>query len=103
MGATNTASNKKNKVELFVTALKKDYPQFSFKVGAHDVWSPKNQTIFYNPGRSMRKLQCSVLHELSHALLEHTNYTNDFELLKMEAEAWYKAAEIGQKYEVEIS
>ncbi len=102
MGVTNTA-DKTKKNEIFVDSLKKDYPQFRFKRGSEDVWSPSNQTIVYNPARPLSKLQYSLLHELSHALLDHTNYTNDFELLKMEAEAWNKAAEIGQKYAVAIS
>lgn len=104
MGVTSTASNKKQvKIDGFVVQLKKDYPQFKFKHGANDVWSPSNKTIFYNFNLPLRKLQYSLLHELSHALLGHTDYTNDFELLKMETEAWHKAAEIGQKYDVEIS
>src|SRR5579863_595210 len=102
MGATNTADRTK-KTEVFVSQIRKDYPQFKFKHGSHDVWSPRNQTVFYNPDRPLNKLQYSLLHELSHAILEHTNYTNDFELLKIEAEAWHKAAEIGHKYNVTIS
>ena len=103
MDATSTAGNKQAKIEEFVTHLKKDYPEFSFKPGNHDVWSPRSNTIFYNPGRQLKKLQYSLLHELSHAILNHKNYTNDFELLKMESEAWHKAAEIGRNYNVDIS
>jgi hypothetical protein len=103
MGATSTASNKQAKIEAFVANLKKDYPDFSFKRGSQDVWSPKSRTVFYNPERPLKKLQYSLLHELAHAVLEHADYTNDFELLKMESEAWQEAAEIGRKYAVDIS
>jgi DNA-directed RNA polymerase subunit RPC12/RpoP len=90
-------------VEVFIAELKKDYPQFKFKAGKQDFWSPGSKTITYNPESPLRKLQYSLLHELSHALLDHQKYTTDFELLKMETEAWHKATEISPKYGLEIN
>jgi hypothetical protein len=86
----------------FVAQVSGDYPQFSFKKGTQEHWSPKAQSIMYNPAQSLKRLRYGVLHELSHALLDHTDYKSDFELLKLEAMAWELAAQIGKKYGVII-
>ena len=86
----------------FVTQISGDYPQFSFKKGTQEHWSPKAQSIMYNPTQSLKRLRYGVLHELAHALLGHTDYKSDFELLKLEAKAWELAAQIGKKYQVVI-
>jgi hypothetical protein len=82
--------------------LQADYPQFKFQPGIEDHWSAKTGIITYNPDRPMIQRRFSVLHELSHAILGHTSYNSDFELLKLESEAWQLAAKIGHKYHVEI-
>ncbi len=93
--AATTSSPKTSKQ--LVTALAKDYPQFVFEAGAQEHWSPKTETITYELGQDY-----GLLHELAHALLGHTNYHSDFELLKLESLAWHTAAEIGKKYGVII-
>ena len=100
MGVTSLLSKQS---ETFTDSLKSDYPQFKFEHGRQDYWSPGSNTIIYNSTRSLPELQYGLLHELSHALLGHHNYTSDFELLKLEREAWHKAAQIGRKYDVIIS
>lgn len=86
----------------FIDRLARDYPQFKFAPGSEDHWSAKLGTITYNPRRPAPQLRYSVLHELAHALLGHSTYRSDFQLLKLEAEAWQLAAEIGHKYQVEV-
>lgn len=98
MTALNSAKTKD-----FVDALAIDYPHFSFKTGHQDHWSPRTKTIFYNPNRPLVELKCSLLHELAHGILNHKDYSTDFELLKLEAEAWELASKIGKKYNVDIS
>lgn len=90
-------------VDEFIAKLKADYPQFRFRRGSQDFWSPGSNTVTYFPDRGLKQLQYGLLHELAHALLGHTNYRSDFELLKMESEAWQKASEIAQKYKLEIN
>ncbi len=85
-----------------IDKLTSDYPQFSFKPGAQEHWSPKTNTITYEAGQKGEQLSYGVLHELAHALLGHNNYHSDFELLKLESLAWQKAAKIGLKYGVKI-
>ena len=101
LGTQSSTSGKTS--EEFVASLVHDFPQFKFKPGKQDYWSPGSRTITYNAHRPLSELQYGLLHELAHALLGHTNYSSDFELLKMEAAAWEKSAEIGKKYKVTIS
>jgi hypothetical protein len=86
----------------FIKQLKRDYPAFNFKPGDQDHWSPKSQTITYNKAEPLTNMCCGILHELAHAVLDHTSYNSDFELVKLESEAWTLAAQIGRKYGVNI-
>lgn len=83
-----------------VAKIAKDYPQFKFKPGSQEHWSPRTKTITYDP--EAISFSYGLLHELAHALLGHNSYKSDFELLKLESLAWQTAAEIGQKYGVKI-
>lgn len=100
MVATITSTKKAE--QKFLDRLRLDYPQFKFEPGNEDHWSAKSGTITYNLERPSIQLRYSILHELAHALLGHTSYDSDFELLKLEAEAWQLAAKIGHKYHVGI-
>ncbi|MDB5160678.1 MAG: hypothetical protein JWO96_58 [Candidatus Saccharibacteria bacterium] len=100
MAATNT-SNKP--FEAFIDKLRSDYPQFNFRPGRQTRWSPRDKTVIYNSSEISQKLKSGLLHELAHGLLGHSTYNSDFELLKMESEAWTTAAELGRKYGVKIS
>jgi hypothetical protein len=82
----------------FIEILKQDYPNFIFKHGPQEHWSSKTQTITFNPNRPC----FGLLHELAHAVLGHISYKSDFELLKLEADAWHLASKIGQSYGVII-
>jgi hypothetical protein len=85
-----------------INRVKADYPQFKFKSGAQEHWSPKTKTITYEANTFTDNCDYGLLHELAHALLGHNSYKTDFELLKLESLAWQKAAEIGLKYGVKI-
>jgi predicted RNA-binding Zn-ribbon protein involved in translation (DUF1610 family) len=100
MDAMTTLSKTPNK---FISRVTADYPQFKFKAGAQEHWSPKTKTITYEQDASDEYIKYGVLHELAHALLGHSNYHSDFELLKLESQAWHTAAELGQKYSVKIN
>lgn len=100
MGVTNISSSRPKQ---FIDRLSQDYPDFQFVHGAQEHWSPKTSTITFNPAQKPQQIRYGVLHELAHALLGHQNYQSDFELLKMESEAWHLASKIGRKYGVKIS
>ncbi len=79
--------------------LKADYPQFTFHPSDAFLWSPSEQTIHYVADELGAEF---VLHELSHGLLGHADYSRDVELLAMERAAWDKAVEIGTHYALVI-
>jgi hypothetical protein len=96
MAATTTSAKTPNKL---IEKIVADYPQFKFKAGGQEHWSPKTKTVTYEAGPDN---QYGLLHELAHALLGHDNYHSDFELLKLESQAWQTAAKIGKKYGINI-
>jgi hypothetical protein len=86
---------------LLADNLQKDYPQFSFTAGGEFRWAPDNQSIFYDQASSDT---AALLHELSHAILAHTDYHRDVELLELERAAWrFAAGHLAKKYKVVIS
>jgi hypothetical protein len=99
MAAMTTSS--KTSAE-FIKRIKVDYPQFSFKPGSQEHWSPRTKTITYDGSASAAELRYGLLHELAHALLEHDNYRSDFELLKLESQAWEMAVKVGRKYNISL-
>ena len=92
-----------NKIADFILKLRHDYPGLSFKPGPQDHWSPKSNTITYKKSVPLREMQYGLLHELAHAVLGHRDYKSDFELLKLEGQAWELAAKIGRRYRVNIN
>lgn len=100
MAVTTTLSST---TKQFIEQLAKDYPDYSIERGGREHWSPKTNTISFNPRQTPERIRFGILHELAHALLSHSSYQSDFELLKMESEAWHLAAKIGLKYGVTIS
>lgn len=59
-------------------------------------WSYSEQAIFYDNDAA------KLLHELGHALLDHRDFVHDVDLLHIERDAWEKARQLAQKYEMEI-
>ncbi len=79
--------------------LQKDFSGLVFAPGDVFSWSPTSKTIFYATADENEPLSCwSLLHELAHAALEHTTYSSDLELVRLEAAAWDKALELGKRY-----
>jgi hypothetical protein len=95
MDVTNSLSNTSRE---FIKILSRDYPKFTFRSGKQEHWSPKTKTITFNPSHPCY----GVIHELAHAILDHNNYQSDFELLKLESDAWELAAKIAKKYNITI-
>ena len=79
--------------------LQQDFQDIVFVKGKTSTWSPKTKEIYYSTPVS----KYSLLHELGHALKQHKNYVLDIQLLKLEADAWQKAKEIAQNYNLKIS
>lgn len=100
MAATNTSVKT---FKDFIDRLRHDFPEYSFQKGAHDHWSPRTNSITFKNDASEREQKYSILHELAHAQLGHSTYHSDFELLKLESQAWELAAKLGRKYDVRIT
>jgi hypothetical protein len=89
-------------IKKFTQQLGQDYPDFKFKSGAQDNWSPGAHTITFNKNQPAAQIQQGILHELAHAVLGHKDYQSDFELLKMESEAWELTVKMSKKYHVKV-
>jgi ribosomal protein S27AE len=88
-------------MEKLLEYLRRDYPELLFTEGKSFCWSPQTRQIFYSLEQSQSG-PWAVLHETAHALLEHTKYSLDFELLRMEVAAWEAAKELAKKYDITI-
>lgn len=90
-------------LEALVESAAKALPGVSMKPGDTFFWSPKESIITYRVGQEENiHDQWAFLHELSHALLGHSSYASDFELLLLEVAAWQKAKEIAPSYNLAI-
>ena len=79
-----------------VAKIRSDYPNLIIQPGERTLFSPPS-TIYYAKEAS----SLEILHELGHALLKNANYSSDIELVRIESEAWQKAKELCQKYDVD--
>jgi hypothetical protein len=83
-----------------IQQLKSDFPQITFAEGPEYMWSPDNQTVYYPASAVNVSL---VLHELSHGLLGHSDYSSDVQLLNMERAAWDKAVHLSTVYNLIVT
>lgn len=67
-----------------LSRLRADYPDIMFVVGDDFKWSNARRELTIMENES----PLYILHELSHALLKHTDFELDIQLLKQEREAW---------------
>lgn len=78
-------------------------PDIEFCPGEKFCWSPQEQKITYFPDQIEAEGRWALLHETGHALLKHLVYKTDYELLRMEIDAWEKAKELAHKLGLEIT
>ena len=86
--------SKKNAQNSLLARLRADYPNLEFLAGERFLFHPP-ATIYYEVNSDD---YLSLLHELGHALIDKTDYTQDVELLQIESAAWAKAKELCAKY-----
>lgn len=84
----------------FLERLKSDFPNFRFVKGVKFAFRPP-RTIVLGPPEPFSELL--ILHEVSHAVLEHKTFRMDVERLKMESAAWEKARELALRYNIEAN
>lgn len=79
--------------------IERDNPELTFEPGEGFEWNPSTKTISYD--LSDPHFDARLLHEISHALLDHHRYTRDIDLIAMERDAWRHARmELGPRYAV---
>jgi len=82
-----------------IDTLRHAHGDITFVAGEHFEWSPSKRTITYDPDDAY--LDAHLLHELGHALLGHSGYERDIDLIAMERDAWQKAkVELADMYGV---
>jgi len=93
-------------LSILVEQIRHDHPDVSFVEGAHFSWHAGKRHVSFKRSSASAPTKhdiWSLLHELGHALLEHTDYRYDVELLKFESAAWEKARELAHDYCLEIN
>jgi hypothetical protein len=85
-----------------ISKLLAAYPELRFTPGEQFCWSPETGEIFYMAEAKGRQAVWSLLHETGHALLGHSDYQADFELLKLEVAAWEKARQLAAGLKITI-
>lgn len=85
-----------------VNTLSKRFPALTFTAGNQFCWSPETGEIFYKASASGRQASWSLLHETGHALLGHSGYRADFELIRLEMAAWERARQLAANLSITI-
>lgn len=89
-------------MQALLKTLRVHFPQFQFVGGKQFSWSPETNEIIYKKGARGQSATWSLLHETGHALLGHTSYTVDFELLRLEVDAWERARTLSKEFGIAI-
>jgi hypothetical protein len=89
-------------MDKLIGQLQAQFPGLRFTPGRQFCWSPETGEIFYKANAKGRQAAWSLLHETGHALLEHTGYQADFELLSLEVAAWQRADQLAANLQVTI-
>ena len=84
-----------------IQKIQHKFPGISFTQDHSFHWSAQRKTIYYNA--KDENPAWSLLHELGHASLGHSNYISDIVLLRMEAAAWEQACEFGKQFDITIN
>jgi predicted RNA-binding Zn-ribbon protein involved in translation (DUF1610 family) len=84
--------------------LQKAFPGLNFVPGNRFLWSPTKQQVIYRQDVDSNDTVAtwSLLHEMGHALLGHNDFSTDFELVRLEADAWAKAEELAADFAQKI-
>ena len=77
-------------------------PTIHLEEGDVFYWSPSDRTVFFNQNNHTQEGLWALLHETGHAILDHTQYYSDIELVQMELEAWEKAKTLAEERSIII-
>ncbi len=88
-------------MEKLTAKLQKILPDIHFQQGESFYWSPQHKRITYILENNEHNTW-ALLHEASHAILDHSTYNSDYELLHLEVAAWDEAKNLAKKYKISI-
>lgn len=103
MAATNLPKSTAFSSAKLLEQLQRDYPDISFVASRQFSWHAGRRNISYaSHGVDDVRSAWAILHELGHALLEHTDFGSDIELLQIEISAWEKAHQLAPRYGIQF-
>lgn len=86
-----------------IADIKKRFSEVSFKTSEDFYWSARDNCVYYNEKQITDEPGLfQLIHEIGHALCGHQRFESGVQLLKMEAEAWAKARQIAEEFELSI-
>ena len=89
-------------MEDIVNILRGSYQDYVFTASDKFCWSPETNEVCYDIDATQPTGMWSLLHETGHALLGHTSYKADYELIRLEVAAWEKAKALASDMAVEV-
>jgi hypothetical protein len=90
-------------LDRLLTDIAADHPELSFIESAHFAWHAGKKHVSYKKsGQNTTHSMFALLHELGHALLDHSDYVHDIELLQLEVAAWDRARKLAERYDIEL-
>lgn len=91
------------KISSLVPRLRVDFPNIHFEIGDDCYWSPSTATIHTTRLHSHEDA-LTLLHEVGHAVLGHSHFERDLDLLRIEREAWdHVRHTLAPRYGIEVS
>ncbi len=87
--------------QLLLSKLQKRLTDVQFAPGEAFSWSPATSTVNYRLSDTPRD-SWALLHEAAHALLGHTGYVLDLDLVLMEVAAWEHARQLAEELGLNI-
>ena len=81
--------------------IHKQHPDLTLTESSGFSWSADTRMICYD--RLAQHADMHLLHELAHAVLEHSTYTRDIQLIGLERDAWqYAITHLAVHYKVDF-
>lgn len=102
VGICLQSSTSMKQSKLIQLLLSSEAQRLIFKSHNSYYWSPKEQTVYYQEKDASEVGLWTLLHEVSHGLLNHTTYQSDFELVLLEMKAWQEAERLAENYRIKI-
>lgn len=86
-----------------IKKLSTDFPDITFEKSDNFIWNPDKKTIFYSEENTPFS-ELSLIHELAHSVLGHTEYEKDTDLIKFETKAWELVEKnLAKKYDINFN